>query len=501
MKCFLVLFCICLISCDKAVYFFGTEENQEDDKNLPSITDRNSIELLRKKEVRLKPSDPDREVKKNIYPEPQERQLAVLDGKTEFIQLADANFPSFQLPEPESSLALPEGLSDNLPSSFPPLSSSSSPPLPSLPSLSSASAPAPPPPSAPSTSLLSLPSLSPPPTALPLPPSHQPAISESLPLKALDIDTTVFELVENSPDLPDPSSRENSNTLPSISPPVSLLSELSPSSTEMPLPTEEFILRPLDILFVMDTSASMRSHLKQFKEKFSGFLRHFVNLDWQFALTNADYGEADLFIFNFGALKGKVMPLEKKGEILNLYYLHPGIPDYDQIFLDSVSIHKSGEYVVTGNRVGRENIDPCQLPPFCQGPQEQPLKSLKAALVQNEDFFRKEADLVVIIISNSKEKGGDSDSSTEPAEVIAQFKNVHGDKKRFEVYGIIIIEDDTACLHQNQDQQVIFPEADFSDKIVDLSTMTGGEVFSICAPHYQDVAQSIFASFGKSQTK
>ncbi len=469
----LVVFCIFLVSCNKAVYFFDMEENESDSKSLPRITDRNSMKLFQRKDISL--NRPKRE--KIIYQQPEEKELVVLDGKTELIQLAGADIPTLHLPEPETALSLTKDNPPSSPQPLPPPSPVSPQPLP--PPLPVSPQPLPPP--SPSPAPVS------PPSSLPT----QSVISGPVPhLEARD--TTAFELVKNGQDLMNRIPEVKENPLPSFSTPSPVLEEVPPIV---------FIPRPLDILFVMDTSVSMIPHLRQFKEKFSGFLRYFSTLNWRFALTNADYGETGVFFLNYGALKGEIMPLEKAGKILNLYYLQKGMSDYDQIFLDSVSTHKTGEYRVTGNMGRPENLNVCHLPPFCQSLQEQPLKSLKSALVKNEDFFRKEADLAVVIISNSKERGGESDFSTEPKEVIEQFRSVHGVNKRFEVYGIIIIEDDTDCLNQNQAQQIFFPEGDFSDKIADLSTMTGGKVFSICSSHYQDVAQSIFDSFGKSQTE
>lgn len=264
-------------------------------------------------------------------------------------------------------------------------------------------------------------------------------------------------------------------------------------------PDKIFIPRPLDVLFVVDTSESMHKNLVVFKEKFLGFLNYLAQLDWKIAITNADHGETGFFLFNLGALKGKAMKLENDGKVLNLRYLHPNIPNYNNIFLDSISRHSLGAYKKSGGENGPENVGYCELPPGCQSLQEQPLKSLKAALGKNKDFFRKEADLIAIVISNSEERANDQEAATQPIEVIEEFRAVHGLKKRFKVYGVIITEDDQQCLNQNKIQQFFFPEGAFSEKIDHLSEITGGEVFSICSSDYQALGQSIFNSFVKGR--
>ena len=266
---------------------------------------------------------------------------------------------------------------------------------------------------------------------------------------------------------------------------------------EVDEPDKVFIPRPLDVLFVIDTSESMHKNLMVFKEKFLGFLNYLDQLDWKIAITNADHGETGFFLFNLGALKGKAMNLENAGKVLNLRYLHSNIPNYNNIFLDSISRHSLGKYKKYGGEKGPENVGYCELPPGCQSLQEQPIKSLKAALGKNKGFFRKEADLIAIVISNSKERGNDQDAATQPIEVIEEFHAIHGLKKRFKVYGIIITEDDQQCLNQNKIQQFFFPEGAFSEKIDHLSEITGGEVFSICSSDYQALGQSVFNSFIK----
>ena len=275
---------------------------------------------------------------------------------------------------------------------------------------------------------------------------------------------------------------------------------LSPLALQLDLkvnkPATVFIPHPLDILFVIDTSGSMSHHLISFKRKFADFLKYFSGLDWKLAITNADHGDTGFFLFNLGALNGETMNLEKDGVELKLHYLHSGISDYNQIFLDSISKHRRGEYTISGQN-GPEDMDQCQLPPYCQSYQEQPLKSLKSALSKNQNFFRKEANLVAIVISNSEERANDQESATQPESVIEQFQKIHGTQKRFEVYGVIITKDDQKCLDQNIIDQFLFPEGAFSEKSAVLSEKTGGKVFSICSSDYQNLAQSIFDSFGK----
>ena len=241
--------------------------------------------------------------------------------------------------------------------------------------------------------------------------------------------------------------------------------------------------RQVDILFVLDTSASMRKNLINFKRKFAGFLDYFSGWDWRLAITNADHG-ATGFSLSGKALKGKIMRLERRGRILNKFYLSSSTPNYNEIFLDSISQHVHGEYEASA----------CSLPPYCQGRKEQPLKSLKSALQKNEDFFRPSADLIVILASNSEERSDSSNRITQPEEVIAQFQNLYGTRKNFKVYGVIVPKGDRSCLSKN----IYMQEGAFSEKIARLSQITGGEVFSLCDSSYQDMAVTIYQSLKRT---
>ena len=265
-------------------------------------------------------------------------------------------------------------------------------------------------------------------------------------------------------------------------------------------PEEVFIPQALDFLFVIDTSESMREHLISFREKFAKFLMYFSNFSWRLAITNADHGQHGFFLFNIGALKGEVIKLERDGSIINLRHLSRRVRNYNQIFLDSISRHRIGEYKQL-EQDGWEYVDHCDLPPYCQGPNEQPLKALKAALGKNPDFFREDADLVAVVVSNSKEGVFNAESSTQPEEVIEQFRKIHGDEKRFKVYGIVILEDDVDCLEQNNAAQFLFPEGAFSERIARLSEMTGGAIFNICSQNYEELSHRIFQSFGRDRSE
>ena len=438
MKSFIGVFVLSVvfISCSEPVYFFSKNDGIEDQ---PFVFDSYSIDFL----------EPDRTQNKAntefIYQQPPQEDLVVLDGKMKFTQLASADIQPVPL-SPGKKNTPKEGVEGNK---------------------------------------------QPDEHVQPPPPESVPSVPVS---EASSVPREIVE--ESNPRLNSQEEVAAAVSLPTVAdedPQYPAIPELQ-SGLEMMVPVKKFIPRPVDFLFVVDTSQSMYTHLINFKRKFSIFLQYFSDLDWQLAITNADHGEAGFFLFDLGAMAGRAMKLERDGVELDLRYLSPGIPGYNRVFLDSISKHEKGEYQEHGSDEWK-NVEQCDLPPYCQSYQEQPVKSLKAALGKNKDFFRKEADLVVVVMSNSQERGNNPEAATLPEEVVEQFKKIHGDRKRFKVYGVIIIEGDEDCLKENFNQQFLFPEGAFSEKIAALSVMTGGEVFSICSPDYEPLAQSIFNSF------
>ena len=271
---------------------------------------------------------------------------------------------------------------------------------------------------------------------------------------------------------------------------------IKPIKPTMSLPDTR-IPNPLDILFVMDTSDSMHANLLAFKKKFWQFLIPLMPLDWRWGITNADAGDSFFFLFNLGSLKGSLISLEFKGSVLAKSYLDRNTPDKHRVFLDTVSMHEETEYYNEEWSEALEDdfIAPCDLPPYCQSYQEQPVKALAMALTKNQNFFRSNANLAAVIITNSQERSFGSTDVMPPAEVVKIFHQVHGRNKKFKVYSIVVLDGDENCIEINKDSQWFFPEGSHSYHAAELTRLTGGEIFNICAENYKHVANRIYADF------
>ena len=248
---------------------------------------------------------------------------------------------------------------------------------------------------------------------------------------------------------------------------------------------------PLDILVVVDSSASMDKHLKRLGQSLSDVLHMIPNYDWQIAFISADHGDHHQtrqkllhqarWQDNVGSQDkrrprfGSLMSLEIDKKVSSNKVLSPGIFDYENIFYHTLS-HSSEKN--------------CELPPFCHAYLEQPLRSLKSALERsqfdNNSFFRPSADLVSFIVSNEDERKEDPLRATKAKEVIQAFNSIFDPNKKFLSFGILV--KDKTCLEKERKES---QRAEIGEKIMELAPLTGGENFSICKKDYGDQLRNV----------
>ena len=262
-----------------------------------------------------------------------------------------------------------------------------------------------------------------------------------------------------------------------------------PADKKLPKP-----LKKADIVVVVDTSDSMRDFLRNVGSSFSGFIPTLAeSVDYRIFFTNADHGQNGLFLFNGYALNGKAMPLEYKGGVVqNITYLSKRVRDHERIFLDTLRVHGAREFTYETPRGSvvlnkDKTVSRCHLPPYCGSWNEQPLKSLKSALVKNKEYFRPSADVVAIVISDSDEgQGLKSIKRTTAQDVVSAFNQAHKNKKLL-FYGILML--DREC--QRQYGKGWRDEDKFSFEISEMGALTAGANYSLCDTSYVPLARQI----------
>lgn len=246
-------------------------------------------------------------------------------------------------------------------------------------------------------------------------------------------------------------------------------------------------LRPVDIFFVVNASASMwyytsyvtSSNNEMFQNRFKSFIPTLdqYNLDWRMFFANADYSG--------GVLKGrngKAMPLEGQYGVLPSKVLDKKIRDHKNILT----------YTITrGPDLHEEHGDThdCSAPPYCGN--VQPLRAIKASFSANKNLTRDEADFVAIIVSNRDEEKKKVTSKS----VIEEFRKVYGQSKRLFVLNLIVLPGDSKCYEKNSDRTFFFfrywQKPSYGTQISNLAKRTGGGNFSICMNDYSNLAKTI----------
>ena len=245
--------------------------------------------------------------------------------------------------------------------------------------------------------------------------------------------------------------------------------------------------KKVGIVFVIDTTYSMVRHLQQASHTFRNFIPALKPLDWQMMFTNADYNpNSTPAYYNSNLFMGQAMLLGWKNHVLPYKTLYSHSEKNQQVFLNTLKRYEQGDSAVPN----RPYINPCELPPFCQGSVRNPIQSLIQAFYANKAFFKSATNFIAIIWTN-----GDNMHNTnhQKEEVTQTFQTLHGENKTLTVYSISIIPKDENCLKKDQKHfsPYRFAHSEPSHKIHELVRDTKGKTMNICDPDYSPLAKDI----------
>ncbi len=211
----------------------------------------------------------------------------------------------------------------------------------------------------------------------------------------------------------------------------------------------------VDIIFVVDTSASMDRERAALGQRLSSFLGGLQGLDWQVCLTTTDVG----------AVKGKMLLFGNGMKVLK-----SSVANVGQVFLDTLVGLPSG----SGDERG--------------------VAALYSAVALNDtDCIRSGAALSAVILSDEDERstGGyqmfESNSQYRaleykdyPANLVTAVSDVFGRNKVFTSHSIVIKSSDVSCYNtQDKDSNVFY-----GTRYEELSGLTAGRIGNICAADY-----------------
>ena len=265
----------------------------------------------------------------------------------------------------------------------------------------------------------------------------------------------------------------------------------------------EIIGKPIDILFVLDTSASMSYwyHASHFKKKLKHFIPRLRRVSWRIFFTTASLRKS-VGTYSQG-ITGQAMPIESKSGLLSQRTLDSSSVQRDRSFLNgdrgSLNPEKLFFYTMTkepnrehegSGRDSTDNFYANKYPPYMGGG-EYPLRALQSSFAVNKSLMREEADLVAIIVSNTDENPQKKSPDPTAKSIMQEFQKVYGESKSLFLLNLIILPGDKKCLAEQNSRQFLFKESHEGQKIAKVAEEIGGGNFSICMGDYSPLADTI----------
>ena len=260
-------------------------------------------------------------------------------------------------------------------------------------------------------------------------------------------------------------------------------------------PGEELLLQPLeyttasekiDFLFIMDTSPSSRKYIEKsvIQQKLGSFIYDLnkEDIDWRI-LTTCGHTDDKEPLYN-----GRLHEMEHRGSLIKSLYLDKNVLESynasnqeafnSEVFIDTIS-HDTKQ---------RQH---CKKPPFCyKNKENRPLKAFSGFLDIAHHVLRRDADLIVVIISSQDERPSNKKPKQphSPREIIDKFEDKFSDKNLF-VINFVLKSTDPGCVDRKGKIASFIPQ---------LAILTSGLTESICSQFYsQTIVDFIREKQGK----
>lgn len=253
---------------------------------------------------------------------------------------------------------------------------------------------------------------------------------------------------------------------------------------------------PIDFIFVLDVSDSMRDDLARIGNAFAPLISQIQETDWQILFTTADHGDhhfirsqnSDRRIFtqqdwiDYMGDKpyfGQFMHLEYQGSMLPEKQLSKTIPQYQKVFKDTLT---------------RDAGDNCELPPFCQEGMEQPLRALNSSierLADNPSLLHSSGEIIAFLVTDEDERVEDPETA-DTAESVVQNVQEFFPNRSFHAF-TMVIQDEECLLRQKKYAK----GATYGTQVSAIADLTQGISLSLCEEDYS-VAFSEMSSLLRS---
>lgn len=225
---------------------------------------------------------------------------------------------------------------------------------------------------------------------------------------------------------------------------------------------------------ISDNSESMQKDMKKMDRKFRNFLSLISDLDYHVGVITTDMTrEAPGYFGSLDLMDGK-----------SITYITPKTPNKDALFLKTVK---------------RKETRNCFSPKSdCGASMEQPMHAsimaMKKRNTNNIGFFRDDAKLAILTVSDEDEKGNGSFNPKEPKQVLERAQIEFGPKKVVKGYGIIVQPGDKKCWRRQGWDFFLGLGASYGKRVDELARLTGGVTSSICEKDFTDGLREITAN-------
>ena len=228
--------------------------------------------------------------------------------------------------------------------------------------------------------------------------------------------------------------------------------------------------RSVDILVVIDNSPSMREEQKRLGARFGDFMSSLRRIRWQIGFINTDASKSS----DIPGWGGRLYNLRGRSD----YILTPRHPSPARLFRETVSRYHEMQ------DCGRNARTPC--PSNTEEPLKATIQAIRQHKTHNTGFFRPNANLAILVLSDENERSNGGRNATRPRAVINAVRQEFGRQKSFSAYGMIIRPGDERCLRQQG-----LSSDKYGTFVQDLANKTDGITGSICSSDYASALRAI----------
>lgn len=223
----------------------------------------------------------------------------------------------------------------------------------------------------------------------------------------------------------------------------------------------------VDILVAIDNSKSMKDEQKNMAQKINNLLDRVNGLDWRIGVITTDMKHQTLG-------DGRLLPFAN-GD----YYITSqlSLVAAKEQFGKTIQRSENGDFEEQGIKATYRAI-------------ERSLVTQEANDKYNKSFFRKDAALAVIVISDENETGTSLQNT--PAGLATLIRSAFGKEKIFKFHSIIVRPGDKQCFEAS-------PDHGYGDSYAVLTKATEGILGDICAQDYGNQLKVIGQNVANTQ--